>query len=150
MKRETLFNWIKDAEAEFKAAGIAVAALKNQLSRDPSALRQNGLSPASVANCLDNLEATYIVRLFAEFEAGLRTYWRQVRGPSYRPRIYVSVLINNVAGRLNASTTWLNNVHKVRECRNKLVHEQPVGPTLTLAECRSNLCTFLSLLPVSF
>jgi hypothetical protein len=150
MKRETLFNWIKDAEAEFKAARIAVAALGVQLSSNPSALRQDGLSSSNIADCSANLEATYIVRIFAEFEAALRTYWRQVRGPSYRPRIYVSVLINGVAGRLNASTTWLNNVHKVRECRNKLVHEQPVGPTLTLAECRSNLCTFLSLLPASF
>jgi hypothetical protein len=150
MKREALFNRIRDAEGEFRVATIAVAALKDQLYRNPSALQQAGLSPSNIADCFGNLEATYIVRIFAEFEAALRTYWRQVRGPSYRPRIHVRDLIDKVAGRHNASITWLDHAHKVRECRNKLVHEQPVGPVLTLAECRSHLCRFLSLLPASF
>jgi len=147
MNRQAVFNRVRGAEDEFRVARIAVAALKHQLSRNPSALRQDGLSPASVADCLGNLEATYIVRLFAEFEAGLRTYWSQVRGRSYRPRIHVRDLIDKVAGRHNAPSTWLDYAHQVRECRNKIVHEQPVGPTLTLTACRSYLCTFLSLLP---
>jgi hypothetical protein len=150
MNRQALFNRIRGAEDEFRVATIAVAALKKQLSRNPSALQQDGLSLSNVVDCHDNLETTYVVRLFVEFEAALRAYWKQVRGRHYRSRIHVRDLIGKVASFHHAPTDWLDHAQEVRERRNMLVHEQPVGPMLTLAECRSHLCRFLSLLPPTY
>jgi len=118
-----------------------------QIRADPTPLRRHRLTGADVANCQRNLESTYIVRLFAELEAALRTFWKHVKKPSDWPRIHVRALIANVAARQLVSPETLARANEVRQCRNRLVHERPTGPVLTLAECRSHLCRFLSFLP---
>ena len=145
MNRQIFFKSIKGAQEEWRVAALAVGRLYNQAKTDPSVLRRKHeiLSITHIKNCLDHLEATYIVRLFAEFEAALRTYWRSA---GKQRRTHTRHLIDKTASRHYIPADLLDRVHQVRECRNRLVHEQTTGPELTLDECGSHLCRFLSAL----
>lgn len=92
----------------------------------------------------DNLEATYLIRLFAAFETGLRSYWQSVR-PTVPP---VKDLIDSVTARREISLDSRDEVHQVREYRNSLVHEtdEEIEP-VTLADAQSRLSRFFSKLP---
>ena len=148
MNQQALFSKIRGAQEEWAVAALAVGRLHDQARTDPSVLKLKHeiLSIAGIKNCLDHLEATYIVRLFAEFEAALRTYWRSA---GKQRRAHTRHLIDKTASRHYIPADWLDRVHQVRECRNRLVHEQTTGPELTLSQCRSHLCRFLSALPHS-
>jgi hypothetical protein len=94
----------------------------------------------------DSLEATYVVRLFAEFEAGLRSYWSTVR-PTSPP---VSALIDAVAARAISRIVAdaSSDVHEVRVYRNAIVHEGDDAPkAVPLDESHRRLKLYLLRLP---
>lgn len=94
-------------------------------------------------DCHDDLERTYLIRLFAQFEIALRDYWeREVRDTS--PRVHD--LLESLGGRLFIQYDVVSRAHAVREYRNAIVHGGNAAP-VTLAEARSYLCTYLSNLP---
>jgi hypothetical protein len=73
------FDWhehIKDIEREYKAARLAVDSLWISVAADPSVLGKGESSRASLRAARNNLDGTYLVRLFAAFEAALRSYNR--------------------------------------------------------------------------
>jgi hypothetical protein len=92
----------------------------------------------------ENLEGTYLIRLFAAFETGLRSYWQSVRDTVPLTR----VLIDSIAARHEISLDWCDAVHQVREYRNSLVHEsdEQVDP-ISLADAQGRLSRFFSKLP---
>ena len=67
------FDWhehIKDIEGEYRAARLAVDRLRDQVAVAPNLLgRDTGIRDVREAD--ENLEGTYLVRLFAAFEAAL-------------------------------------------------------------------------------
>ena len=99
-----------------------------------------------IRNASARLEGTYLIRLFAEFETGLRDYRaakRSARSPS-RTRD----LLDSVAAMREIRLEVLANVQGVREYRNALVHERAgvmVAPSI--AEARRHLCRYFSFLP---
>lgn len=97
-----------------------------------------------IRDCHDDLEDTYLVRVFALFETALRRYWRQGLGRNSRPS--AKDLLNSIASNCSMTSTVLERTQSVREYRNKLVHEGD-APPVTLAEARGHLCTYLSNLP---
>src|SRR5208282_5056055 len=67
------FEWherIKAVEREYWSARRAVDRLSADVARDPSALGE-GPSPRDLRSADENLEGTYLVRMFAEFETGV-------------------------------------------------------------------------------
>ena len=70
--REGLIASIDGVYREFRVARIAGGSLARELQADPSRLRRDGLSGLDARALHDNLEKTFLIRLFAEFEAGLR------------------------------------------------------------------------------
>lgn len=145
MNRDDIYNWIESVDNEYRAARLAVTNLINEAQRDSRHLASVGLMLTDVRECLTNLEATYIVRLFAEFESALRIYWREARKRKTYPQI--SKLIASIAALRGIPATIIDYAHEVREFRNGLVHEKTQSTSLTFGACRSHLAKFLSFLP---
>jgi hypothetical protein len=89
---------IKDVEREFRAARIAVDRLKDQATANPDILNKDGGTRAYLRDADRNLEGTYLVRLFAAFEAALRSFDRARHNDPTRDQV-ASVLIDTTAGR---------------------------------------------------
>jgi hypothetical protein len=144
----SLYEWlrrVKAVEQEHSAVRLATDFLLAAANRDPTVLRGN-LTLRDIGNAAKNLDATYLIRLFAEFETGLRLFWSSVRAtdPPGRTRD----LLDGTAATRRVPHDQCVAAHAVREYRNSLLHErdEPVK-SIPLAEARSHLCTFLSFLP---
>jgi hypothetical protein len=144
------FDWhehIKEIEGEYRAARIAVDRLKSQVASAPGLLGKD--DRARLRDTDRNLERTYLVRLFAAFEAALRSYDRARHNDPNR-NVVASVLIDSISGRRGQgiSTAVRNGVHAVRELRNYWAHETETMPDpMTLEQARARLQTYLSWLP---
>jgi hypothetical protein len=93
---------------------------------------------------LKNLEGTYVIRLFAEFETGAREYW----GAKWATDPKAVDLLDGLAARCGIPDTQRDNAHKVRDYRNSLVHERMDEPDVVpIDKARSYLCHFFSYLP---
>jgi hypothetical protein len=82
--------------------------------------------------------------LFAEFETGLRVFWKTIRDtePSTQD------LLNGIAARRGIPHDRNANAHAVREYRNTLVHERDEEVvSISIAEARGVLCRFFAFLP---
>ena len=75
MKRQYRLDRLRAIEREYKVAQIADRVLRQALPGDPALLFGERLKPADARTFSENLAATYLLRLFAEFEAGLRDLW---------------------------------------------------------------------------
>jgi hypothetical protein len=70
------FDWhehIKDVEGEYR---VAVERLKAAVAATPDILKKDDDTRACLGDTDSNLEGTYLVRIFAAFEAALRSYDR--------------------------------------------------------------------------
>ena len=143
LRRTDWLEQIRKVEREFLISREAVdqflAALKSGTTTLPSKTKQRDADAMS-----DNLEGTYLIRLFAAFESGLRSYWAALRDTSPPGKD----LIDAIAARRKVPDELQHEVHEVRDYRNSLVHEgdeetAPVG----LALARGRLCTFFARLP---
>ena len=138
------FDWhehIKDIEGEYWAARIAIDRLKNQVATIPDLLPKGDQTRAYLRDADRNLEGTYLVRLFAAFEAALRSYDRARHNDPTRI-LDASVLIDSTAGRRGQgiSTAIRKGAHLVRLVRNYWAHESEATPApMTLAEARARL-----------
>jgi len=134
-------------ERRYLTAAFALSYLRPRAAQDPTILRPAGLSPRDVSATLLDLEAVYIVRLFSEFEATLRSVAKSLwprHSSAARP---VTALINRIAARNHVVNDVSEDAHDVRRFRNAIVHRSNGATLFTLAECRSKLATFLSYLP---
>jgi len=71
------FDWherIKAVEREYSSAQSAIIKLSAADARDPSVLGDD-LRPRYLRSAGENLEGTYLIRMFAEFETGVRSFW---------------------------------------------------------------------------
>jgi hypothetical protein len=122
---------------------LATNNLLQAAQRDPGVL-QGDLRYRDITHASERLDGTYVIRLFAEFETGLRLYWDSVRDTNPRTRD----LLNGVAALCGIPDEQRENAHLVRAYRNSLVHEreEEVEP-LPVALARGYLCHFFSFLP---
>lgn len=137
---------LRAIEREWRVASIAAANLGEYLRANPSALAKGRLKTVDYRNFRDNLEPTYLIRIFAEFEAGLREAWARALHQATTPRM--RDLIDAFSARCVISQEWRDCAHAVRAYRNTLLHEggddvPPVG----LCEACGWLCRFFSRLP---
>ncbi|MBX9625956.1 MAG: hypothetical protein K2X82_19310 [Gemmataceae bacterium] len=129
--------------AEFAAARAAADALIRGLERG-DIRRPRDRAAWDVAGMSANLEGTYLIRLFAAFEAGLRSFWATARDTDPQTRD----LIDAVASRVRVPDRLRRDVHEVREYRNGLIHER-ADPTesVALGDARSRPQQYFARLP---
>lgn len=148
-KRLHRLERINAVAREFGVARLALERLELTVRTDPELLRKARWTPADVANAKDRLETTYLLRLFAEFEAGLRDAWENAFKQTTTPPM--KDLLTGVAARRSIPDTDLDNAHTVRVYRNSLVHEGGEEAVEVLfGEAKSILCTFFSWLPLDW
>jgi hypothetical protein len=134
---------IKSIERDYLATRLALDRLLEEARRDPMILTGD-LEPQDILKASGRLDTIYFIRLFAEFETGLRLYWATIR-ETEPPTQH---LLDGVAARCDIPADRLAGAHAVREYRNSLVHErdEAVIP-IPIAEARSHLCRFFAFLP---
>lgn len=135
---------MKAVEREYSAAVLAAEVYRTEVvsgrARLPHPIEWSDLESAA-----DHLPGTYLIRVFAVFEAALRSYWDTLPRTSEPP---MADLIDSLASRRRVPDEERKAAHAVREDRNDMVHQSGVielGHTLDAA-CR-RLHTFLSRLP---
>lgn len=145
----TRHHWqsrIKAVEREYVAMRQAADRFLQNAQHNTAILLED-LRYGEIVTASRNLEGTYIMRLFAEFETGARQFWDATWGTD----IKTFDLFEALAARRGIPETDLENGHQVREYRNSLVHEREVQPeALEIAVARKYLCTFFSHLPVQW
>lgn len=148
-RRQFRLERIRGVERQYEAASLAITSFTDRLRTDPTALGDSGLAMQDVQELRANLEATYLIRLFAEFEATLREAWRRAYGRRSRPAM--EQLMNSIAARCLLPQDWNDDAHEVRQYRNALVHEESdqIGP-ITVPEARKRLSRFVSRLPLDW
>lgn len=124
---------------------LATQRLLEAAKQDPTIL-QGDLTVRDIGSAVQRLEGTYLIRLFAEFETGLRLFWQSARGTD--PPSRTRDLLNGVAATRRIAHDQLTEPHAVREYRNSLVYErEDVLAAIPLSEARRHLCRFFSFLP---
>lgn len=145
-KRDEWISRIKLVDQEHEIATLAVTLLTEQSRTDPTVL-PDGIQPKDVTRTATMLATTYLVRLFAVFEAGLRRYWRDgLKRDTHPP---MRDLLDAITSARGIDHAFLAAAHQVREFRNSLVHEQDEEPeeTFTIGAARRHLTRFFSYLP---
>ena len=140
-------NWhqrITAVEREYWTAKIAIDHLSARVVREPKILG-TALRPRDLAATVDHLEGTYLIRLFTEFEIGVRTLWKSIR-PRTRPP--VEVLLARVADRFGVPTRVIEAAQRVRLYRNTLVHDRDEKVEgVTIGDARRYLARYFAYLP---
>ena len=143
--RDRWHDRLKQVEREFVAASAATDLLEERLRSDPAYLRSRNVGMSDSDRMRRGLEATYLIRLYAVFEAALRDVWSASFGKATEPPM--RDLIEAIAGRRRTVSIDLRDrVHVVREYRNTVVHGGE-GEPISLTEARRWLNRFLSHLP---
>ncbi len=145
-KRERWMIRIKEVERHFRAAAFAADHVLLRAAAFPDIVPVD-LQLQDLSGMRDKLEETYFVRLFAEFESGLRQYWATLRDS--HPKM--QDLLNAVASRRKIPFDMLKAAHDVRDFRNALAHEHDDEPeTVALKSARAHLCLYFSYLPANW
>ena len=144
------FDWherIKAVEREYWSTRIAIDRLSAQVALDLGVLGI-GPSPRDLEAADENLEGTYLVRMFAEFETGVRSYWRTIRP---RARTPVESLLSRVGDRCDIPLDVIQGAQTVREYRNKLVHDRDEKvKAVSIADARHRLAMYFARLPIEW
>jgi hypothetical protein len=135
---------IKAVEREYLAVRFSTDRTQEEVRRDPTILHRH-LDPPDLTRASEGLEGTYLTRMFAEFETGLRLDWATLRDT--HPRAVE--LLNSIAGQRGIPDEQRDDAHGVRLYRNSLMHEREDEEVaiVTIARARGFLCTFFSFLP---
>lgn len=137
---------IKAVEREFLVAQHGMGILREIARRDPTALAGD-MRFREIEPVIKNMEATYVIRLFAEFESGLRQFWEVARGTDPGTRD----LIDGVASLRRIPHEQRVAAHDVREHRNRLVHEREEQvEAVPIAKVRRLLIDFFRFLPTQW
>ncbi len=148
MTQAQVFHSLRRLRDELEAGKFAAAHVVWAWDGDPTlsiAATKVDVTRAEVQRFSNNLEFTFIIRLFSEFEAVLREYWLNGLGRPTTPPIFD--LIDSVGRRIGISAVDLAAAHAVREFRNKVVHESLREGGLDFTKCLGNLGRFARWLP---
>jgi hypothetical protein len=145
MNTHEIMSQIRSCESMCEAGKAATAHFLEVCQSDPAQIPPVArFRVRDVRDCHNDLERTYLIRMFAVFEVTLREFWMHVVGRRSHPP--VTRVMDGIAARCRMPVGYLTLAHTVREFRNTLVHGGG-GRSVTLDEARSHLCRFLSSLP---
>jgi hypothetical protein len=146
VERDDWGQRIKEVERQQKTARLAVERLRTQMHRDTSiALRFPDVR--NVTPTLQELDPTYVIRIFAVFENGLRSYWNTEK-PGKKPDM--KPLMDAIGSRRKIDYNILKEAHEVRDYRNQIVHQKMKGEaklSYTMEEVRRRLSLYFDRLP---
>ena len=136
---------IKAVQREFRVVADAIERLGAAVADGRVAL-PGGTSARDLESARRQVEATFLIHLWAEFETAVRSYYGWLTNDP-EPRVRAIDLVNAVAasrqGRALADAERVG-VHEVREYRNSLVHDRDdPTPPVPLPEARRRLNTYL-------
>lgn len=136
---------IKGVEQEYRAARLALDRLQRDARLDPEILRVARGSPElSLPDAIRNAEGTYLIRMFAEFENAIRSFWRTIHTTVPVARD----LVDGVGSRRRIPPVAIEAAHRVREYRNRLVHEfDAEAGRVAIGQASRHLNTYLGRLP---
>jgi hypothetical protein len=143
-RRDYWLDRIGAAASEADALRIVLEQAAILFSNDPSLPLAWKVFLPSFRTAASNRETTFVIRLFAVYEQGLREIW-SASGVSTVPP--VRDLIDGLAARHRIPDGHRAAAHRVREYRNAVVHGGPVANASTLLEVRRALCRYFSFLP---
>jgi hypothetical protein len=145
-RRQWYLDRIEETYQESLAAEVAVGLLEARLGLDPSFLTKQGIGNRGATELRNNLEDTYLIRLFAVFEGGVRDAWGKKWKRDTDPP--AKDLINSVGGKQPVPHTLVQRVHVVREYRNSLIHAaQMQSNSVKIRDCHRSLCEYFHWLP---
>jgi hypothetical protein len=134
---------VKAVEREYWAARLAVDRLAADVARDPGALG-DGPEPRDLLAARENIQGTYLIRMFAEFETAVKSYWKASR----RTHPQAEVLLNRVGALRGMPGDVINGVHAARKHRNNLLHDREGDmDAVTVSQARQWFQTYLARLP---
>jgi hypothetical protein len=145
--RDDWHERIKGLEREYKAVRLALDRLLIQVQEKPDILRKGDLIRIGMREAHENLEGTYIVRLFAVFEAALRSY---VLATHPGGDTKAANMINQIGGRrgVGIQPRLRDQAHLVRKARNYWAHDDDEEFTdLRIGDARGHLQEYLAELP---
>lgn len=146
-KRHEWLTRIKAVEREYKSIHYATVFLRDAVADNPSSLKGE-LRVRDLDEASRNLEGTYIIRLFSEFETCLRAFWMVAYG---QPPTRTRDLLDGVGARRIIPFDQINNAHRVREFRNSLVHARNANvEPIPIDRARSILCHYSARLPIDW
>ncbi len=137
-------------QAEFDAARQAPAYVERHWQGQAIYREVGCTTPRDLAAASRHVEATYIIRLFAEFEGVLQGHLT-INHPEVvvpiRPK--VDWLIKRLISveRLDVSPQLRRKLDAVRDYRNSIAHRQRQGEAVALTAALSVLNTFAARLP---
>ncbi len=146
------YEWhehIVDVVREFRLVRTALDRFQADVVATPEILLRDAGVRRHLHRAHENLEGTYLVRLFAAFEAALRSYARSRHKVSQRIAD-VSTLIDQIGGKAGRGIDIdiRQRAHEVRRVRNFWAHESAEDPgSMTIDEARARLQTYLCELP---
>lgn len=150
MTRSHAFELLRRVRGELDATRFALTEILRSAAQNLAVLQaasHSGVSEGELRRSASNLEVTFILRLFAEFEAVLRDFWIADVRPT-RPDM--SPLMDSIAARRRISAAELVAAHEVRIFRNDIIHENSRELRFTFSECARALGKFLRWLPDSW
>ncbi len=145
-KRHLRLERIKAVHQEYLAATSAADLLVIETTADPSFGLMRGWKQRSGTAFVANLEATYIIRIYAEFEAALREYWSTYLNRITNPKM--SQLLKRAIPTQHYPNDVILGADGVREYRNALVHdvgdEWDETSPVTMEDAKSRLCAYIA------
>jgi hypothetical protein len=147
MRRQIWIDRLVEVERLHNAARVAAGLLRDRLSQEPGFMNREEWTRIPATTLIEELEKTFLVRIYAVFESGLRDYWKNYRGKSTRPQM--RVLLLNVATYDLVPQDWLDDAVVVQLYRNILVHDDDgkVVNRVSVSGAKKTLCRFFSRLP---
>jgi len=146
------FDWhehLSSVAREYAATRLAVDRFQANIVAEPDLVPEKSKLRKGLRNADANLEGTYIVRLFAAFEAALRSYDRAQHHDPTRASD-ASTLIDQIGGRHGCRIDAIVRQHaqEVRRVRNYWAHESDENPgAMPITEVSARLQAYLSKLP---
>lgn len=123
MTWEAAFIRLACVRDELEASRFALGYAQRRIAAGEDVLEGvAGVKTAHLSRSASRIDATYTLRLFAEFEAILRDYLAVARPSPRRRRVRMELLLNRVAAICSIPYDALTQAHRVREHRNSLIH----------------------------
>lgn len=138
-------------ETEFNAAQRSLVYADRNWQRHALYRDFGQTTPRDLTRTVRGVEATYFIRLYAEFEGILKDHLASNHtGINVPAKPKVDWLISKIirAEGINLDPILRHSLDAVRNYRNSIAHQtQAAVPTVSLVRARSTLNTFLAKLP---
>ena len=146
---------IKEAQREYQAIRIALDLLMEATDDAIHEVTEergwDDLAPTEIYSAEQNLDATYLIRMYSVFERAVDSFWRQMPGNGDR-EVKGNILIDEVGDAQSMADDVINATQEVRSHRNHLVHRRikDHAGAMTIEAASRDLLTYLSRLPATW